>query len=124
MSELEITNYILPIIATKTLIQITGFSIGLYLARAFGKQADQDIQKGGWFKKLSKTKQNLTRRLLDFLHHFYVGWIIMIVTTPENVLYWFGYGIFVDDIPDIPRRFQRYFNVAGLFESNDDKKEG
>lgn len=101
-----------------TLIHLTWACIGFMFARAFGKQIDQDIQNGDWFKSLPPAWQSIVKRLLDFLHHFYIGLLLMISYKIDEVffwgvtpvsLYWFGWGLFIDDIPDIPQRLLRYF---------------
>ncbi len=42
-------------------------------------------------------------RTLDVAHHWWIGALIMVyIAVPE--LFWFGAGLFVDDLPDVPRR--------------------
>ena len=102
--------------------QLTWFLIGFTLARAFGKQCDQTIKSTDWFKRRSKVAKWLIASLLDFLHHFWIGLLLMtyaqqianaIGISPDAV-FWFGYGVLVDDLPDIPRRYRRWF--AYLFK--------
>jgi len=98
----------------ETLIQWTWFLIGFFFARGFGKQLDQDIQESEWFKSLPNDAQWILKRLLDSLHHLWIGMLLMVYGPkffPEQKIefYWFGYGIFIDDLPDLPKRFREYF---------------
>ena len=92
------------------LLALTWAGIGLAFARGFGKQLDHDIQKDPWFKTLSPMWQGTVKRLLDTLHHWWMGALLMVycVNTPE--LYWLGWGVFVDDIPDIPPRLIKFLS--------------
>ena len=104
-----------------TLFQVTWALIGFTFARAFGKQLDQDIQSSHWFKSLQGSQSliwgivppellgNLILRLLDFLHHFWMGLLLMIYYPASSELYWVGWGLVLDDAPDIPARFAGYF---------------
>lgn len=109
---------IIQIPEPETLLQLTWFIIGILFSRAFGKQIDQQIQNSEWFKAQRGPIQELVRRICDFLHHFWVG-LLLIVYAPQiaaklvidpEMVYWFGAGLVVDDIPDMPRRFLKYFS--------------
>jgi len=81
------------------------FLIGLNFGRAFGKKLDQEIQRSEWYKRRSKPTRWMIRRMLDFTHHWYIGALMMIYSScPET--YWFGAGLLIDDLPDIPRRIK------------------
>jgi hypothetical protein len=82
--------------------------IGLLFARAFGKRLDQDIQASPWFKQLRPWEKWILKHSLDFLHHWWIGALIMLYI-PIPIAYWFGAGIFLDDLPDIPKRVKGYF---------------
>jgi len=82
--------------------------LGLVFARAFGKQFDQDVVKSTWFHNLNRFERGLIRRLLDFLHHWWMGLFIFFYS-PIIELKFFGLGIFIDDLPDVPRRYRKFF---------------
>lgn len=98
----------LPIPVPSSPVEAYWFLLGLTFARAFGKKLDWEIQQTDWFKNLSPFWKNLVKRTLDFLHHWWMGygmWLYLV--HPE--LKWFGAGIFIDDLPDVPRRVKGYF---------------
>lgn len=88
--------------------QIVWLGVGLTFGRAFGKQLDQEIQASAWFKGLGGLQQNLVRRLLDFLHHWWMGALLMLYFGGVEAVYWFGYGLLLDDVPDMPARLKKY----------------
>lgn len=101
-------------------------TLGIAFGRAFGKQLDQEIQQTPWFKKLKPWEKWIVKRLLDFLHHWWIGALLMLYCADPievwlmpgtfiNVLkelYWFGAGLLLDDMPDIPRRIEKIGNFA------------
>ena len=112
----------IPIPASFVAVLFT--ALGFQFGRAFGKKLDQSIQASKWFKNLKKSKAAedqilawLVPRLLDFLHHWWIGALIMIFAPARlgaywgDLAYWFGFGLFVDDFQDIPRRFRGYFTI-------------
>ncbi|MEM3737546.1 MAG: hypothetical protein QXJ75_05635 [Candidatus Bathyarchaeia archaeon] len=88
-------------------------AFGFTFARAFGKRFDQDVQNSEWFKCLKNWQRWLVQRLLDFTHHWQWGALLMLYA-PWTTVYWFGVGVFLDDIPDIPRRVKNYFTPTVL----------
>ena len=91
-------------------------TMGFLFARAFGKKLDQGVQASKGFKRLPGWLQNLTRRLLDFLHHWWMGLLLWFYAPPvalptgfDQVFQYVGLGWFLDDLPDVPRRFRKYF---------------
>jgi len=99
---------------TVPLMQATWFIIGVTFGRGFGKKLDQGIVASKWFKKRNPIVQGLLKRILDVTHHFWVGLLLMLyIPMPE--IYWFGAGLFVDDLPDVPRRYRKMFGfLEGL----------
>ena len=93
-----------------TFEQWVWLGIGITFARAFGKRLDHDIQNTIWFIDLPGWAQWVLKRLLDFLHHWWMGALLMLYG-PGLICYWFGYGLFLDDLPDIPGRIGRYLKV-------------
>ena len=83
------------------------FALGINFGRAFGKHLDQQIQRTEWFKKKSKFLRWLIKRLLDAIHHWWIGALLMCYFPYSPEIYWFGAGLFIDDLPDIPRRAKR-----------------
>jgi len=90
------------------LLSVTWFLIGFCFGRGFGKQMDQEIVKSDWFKRRGRLSQEIIKRLLDATHHFWIGLLLMLYA-PCPEVYWFGLGLFMDDWPDIPRRFRKLF---------------
>ena len=86
--------------------QIIWLGVGLTFGRAFGKQLDRQIQGSAWFLGLAPLWQNILRRLLDFLHHWWIGALLMLYFCEFEAVYWFGYGLLLDDIPDVPARLK------------------
>jgi len=95
----------------QTLLEATYFLIGFMAGRA-GALCDHQIKESEWYKKQCPSSQSIISALLDFTHHFWIGLLLM-VEVPQAVLngrvYWFGMGLFVDDMPDIPARFKKWF---------------
>ncbi len=88
-----------------TFLAAVWFGIGLTFGRGFGKNLDQTIQKTNWYKALPAWQQWLVARCMDVAHHWWMGALLMVyVAVPE--LFWFGAGLFVDDLPDVPRRLK------------------
>lgn len=86
--------------------------MGLLFGRAFGKQLDQGIQADPWFKRRHRVWRELLRRILDFTHHFWVGLLLVVYLPDIPEAVWFGWGLFVDDMPDLPRRVKGYFKTG------------
>lgn len=96
-----------------TLVEITWMAIGFMFARAFGKNLDYKIRYSVWLDDQPEWVQYLVAGLLNFLHHWWMGLLIYIYA-PIPEIRMFGLGMFIDDIPDIPPRFRKYFKY--LFE--------
>jgi len=80
------------------------FGIGINFGRAFGKHLDQSIQATQWFKNRHPIWRWVIKRLLDATHHWWIGALMMCYFPSIPEVYWFGAGLLVDDLPDIPRR--------------------
>jgi hypothetical protein len=91
-----------------TLEAVTLLIIGFQLSRSFSKKLDQSIQSTPTFKAQSPVIKWFIKSLLDFTHHYWVGLLIM-AYRPD--FYWFGLGLFLDDLPDLPRRFRAMFSI-------------
>jgi len=91
-------------------VQIVWLGIGLTFGRCFGKKLDHEIKQSGWFMGLEGWQQSLLGRLLDFLHHWWIGGLLMVFFGDVEVVYWFGYGLLLDDVPDIPARLRSYLS--------------
>ena len=92
-------------------------ALGFTFSRAFGKKLDQGVQSSSWFKARRAWVQGLLKRLLDFLHHWWMGlllWFyapyIVLPTGFDSPLHYFGLGWFIDDLPDVPSRFRAFFS--------------
>jgi hypothetical protein len=88
----------------ETLIAITFFGMGIVFGRGFGKRLDQDIQASEWFMKQPELNKWIFKRLLDVTHHWWIG-MLMVLYLPYEECIWFGWGLVVDDIPDLPFRY-------------------
>lgn len=91
----------------ETLLQMTWFLIGFFAGRG-GAKTDNIIKESNWYKGLCGWQQKILNGILDFTHHFWMGMLLMTYAlSPE--MYWFGMGLFIDDLPDIPARFVKWF---------------
>lgn len=95
--------------APETLFEITWLIVGFMFARSIAKPLDHYIMELEEVKKLRPVWSKLISMLLDFLHHFWIGLLLMVYNAPTTATYWFGYGLFVDDLPDLPPRFVKMF---------------
>jgi hypothetical protein len=106
-----------------TLEEALWFGIGLVFGRSFGKKTDYNIKQSEWFKNLKDWQKEVVSKSLDFLHHWWMGLYLVVygVTAPQALIsifpmlsrvatYWFGWGLFVDDLPDLPDRIRDLFN--------------
>ncbi len=104
-------------------MQVTWLLVGFMFSRAFAKNLDHSVQETAAFKAQGKFIQTLIKNLLNFLHHFWIGLLLIVYAPPlasplrfsPDVIAFFGLGLFLDDLPDIPQRFRRYFQT--LFSS-------
>ena len=101
-------------------IQIVFAGIGIAFGRAY-KKCDYVAQQTGWFKNLSPTGQWFVKATLDALHHWWMGALLMVWSkffifpfpSPElplitaNEIFWFGWGLFIDDLPDLAPRLKK-----------------
>lgn len=110
--------YALRIDYPSNLIMVTWALIGFFYARAFGKKIDYEIQQTPTYQNLNPFIKYIVNCLLDATHHLWIGLLIMIRFGPEEIIYhlgwplmpyWIGWGIFIDDLPDVPGRFREYF---------------
>ena len=94
--------------------------IGFMFGRSFGKQLDHTIMDDPFIKSLRPVWQWLIGAILNFLHHFWIGLLLM-VYYPNTLLYWIGFGLFIDDIPDIPKPFVKWFSYLIPEEQRDEQ---
>lgn len=95
---------------------LMAIAFGITFGRAFGKKIDQYVQESDWFRKRGAFTQEVLRRMLDMLHHWWMGVIIMwfcalqaewlntALRIPESFVpigFWFGFGLFLDDARDV-----------------------
>jgi len=92
-----------------TLREVTWCGIGILFGRAFGKHLDLDVQSTVWFKRKKIWQQRVIRFLLDLTHHWWIGLLLMCYA-PNIEVFWFGMGLFLNDLPDVPRRLQFIFS--------------
>ncbi len=98
--------------------QIIWLLIGMIFGRSFGKKLDHSFQELSWFKDRSKFTQDMIKRILDFMHHWWIGAFIWnyapLITATwfwpslETEIMWLGVGIFIDDIRDFRHVLDRY----------------
>ncbi len=104
-----------------SLLQVTWLIIGFMFGRAFAKSLDQTVQATEAFKRQGKFVQTLIKNALNFLHHFWMGLLLIVYAAQiggqlrldADIVAFFGLGLFIDDLPDVPARFKKYF--AALF---------
>jgi hypothetical protein len=112
----EAIKRVIDIPVPTTFAAIVWVGIGITFGRAFGKQLDQTIQNTERFKQLGTFTQYLIERFLDAMHHWWMGALLMLwFVDPEFIqvfgydisIYWFGMGLLIDDIPDMPPRIKK-----------------
>lgn len=97
----------------ETFEQAVWLGMGIIFGRSFGKKLDWDIQQGEWFKGLHPILQGTVKRMLDATHHWWLGALIMLYLPVVNIwgvmipIYWWGLGLVLDDLPDIPPRIRK-----------------
>lgn len=114
----EVVGIMIPIPVTFAAVVFA--ALGFQFGRAFGKKLDYEVQQGDWFKIRGRAVQWLVRAVLDFTHHWWIGALMMMGFPEASPFYWFGFGLFVDDLPDMPRRFRGYFIIPEELEEGDD----
>lgn len=118
VSVAEVVGIMIPIPVTFAAVVFA--ALGFQFGRAFGKKLDYEIQRGDWFDDRGRAVQWLVRALLDFTHHWWIGALMMMRFAIPSPFYWFGFGLFIDDLPDMPRRFRGYFIISEELEEDDD----
>lgn len=96
-----------------------------YVTRSFTKNLDQDIQQTEWFRKRGKATRLIVKKLLDLFHHWPLGWGLMVYCGRVHPLvsgwlsfsdvFYVGAAIFLDDLPDVPRRVRGIFKSYSVF---------
>jgi len=119
----EIPSYLpAPLELTKTALFLFVFSG--YVTRFFTKNLDQDIQESPWFLEQNKWTQLVVKKALDFFHHWPLGWALMLWAArvsalipffTVNDIYYVGLAIFLDDLPDVPRRYTEMLKTYSVF---------
>jgi hypothetical protein len=90
-----------------------GFATGLTVGRAF-KRWDYMIQQTEYFRKSGPFKQWLIKSVMDCLHHWQIGLVMMILSVTylqgavETVGYTLGWGLFISDLADYKNILKRY----------------
>ena len=93
-----------------TIFQAAWFFTGLMLSLTISKKLDFEIMKMPEVLNLRRPWQILLGAILNFLHWFIVGLMIMAYSPETTGRFWFGLGLTVADIPDIPPRFLKIFS--------------
>jgi len=109
-----------------TFEELLWLGIGLTFARAFA-ESDYALQETEWFKNLSSGLARwIVKAFMDFFHHWWMGGLLIVysieianlaafrvgVALTPTIVYWVGWGILLDDIPDLPSRLKKYFGYA------------
>ena len=87
-------------------LEITWLGIGLTFGRSFGN-IDHQIQQSQWFLDFDTQAQYIIKFLLNFLHHWWIGALLMIYFPENPAVYYFAFGVLIDDLPDIPPRVRK-----------------
>jgi hypothetical protein len=99
MSEITIPLEWLPV--PTSLFEFTWAAIGLLAARSFSKRLDEEI-----LEEMEKMKEKHPRlykgrrfmeRLLHFIHHWWIGLLLILYTPRTCPLFWIGYGFVIED---------------------------
>lgn len=111
-----------------TFVEVIWFAMGLLFGRAFGKNVDYEVQQSDWFKNLDPRLKWILKRTLDFAHHWWIGAFIMLSYEATEIFlfgrvpmapYWFGLGLLLDDIPDVPRRIREMLGYLWFKEEKE-----
>lgn len=99
-------------------VEIFWVLLGIQFAYAFGSKLDYEMQQTEWFKKLDPVLQGTLKRIMDFLHHWWMGAFLWLyaeqiairigVSNYSTEILFFGLGILFDDIRDIENLKRRY----------------
>jgi len=94
------------------------------VCRSFFKKLDWEIQQTPWFKEREAWMQALVCKFLDFFHHWWMGYGLMVF--PNEVaatirltaleVYWVGFAVLLDDLPDMPERIRKMFEQYVVFK--------
>jgi hypothetical protein len=99
LSEVRIPLDLLPI--PTSLFEFTWALIGWLLADSFSKRLDEDILNQ--IDELKKTHPKIAafrwviENILHFLHHTWIGLLLMLYLPRASELFWLGYGLFIQD---------------------------
>ena len=97
--DLEWLLNLLPL--PQTLFEVTWTIIGIQFGYVFGKLngngggVDQDIEKG--CSRFSWFWQRCLKRALNFLHHYWIGLLLIVYNIGVPELKWLGLGLFLED---------------------------
>ena len=96
-------------------LQLLWAGIGVAFGRGFGKQLDQDIQNSEWYKRQPEWFRWIFKRVLDVMHHWWIGAILWLYAPQISAVFtqeimWFGIGLLIDDLRDVPNLKRRYGN--------------
>lgn len=83
-----------------TLFELTFTIIGFLLGYAWSENLDESILDSDWFKKQHYAVQWFIKGILKFVHHFWIGMLLMIYFPRDSELFWIGLGLFIEDITD------------------------
>jgi hypothetical protein len=109
--------------------ELLWLGIGLTFSRAFA-EFDFKAQETEWFKNLSLFRKWLVKAFFDAFHHWWMGgiliaynvevsaWLAGFYITPL-IVYWVGWGVLLDDIPDLPSRLKKYFKYFFVNRESD-----
>ncbi len=75
---MDAQNLSLTLPVPSTLLQVTWLIIGFMFGRAFAKNLDQTVQATDAFKRQNRFVQTLIKNALDFLHHFWMGLLLIV----------------------------------------------
>ena len=99
-------------------LEIVWLLIGMSFARSFGKKLDWSIQQSTFFNDRGSIGKWILGRIMDFTHHWWMGAIMWLYAplivktffwpTLLQEVYWFGVGIFIDDLRDFKHVLARY----------------
>ena len=119
MSEIYIPEFTIPIPNGNR--AILWFFLGMQFGHSFGSRLDQEVQAADSFRNLPGWLQGIIRRLLDFLHHWWIGAILWVYAVGiaaylgfpwfTTEILFFGLGLMIDDIRDIDNLKRRITEI-------------
>lgn len=98
------------------------WTLGVILSREIFKPLDYNLKETDAFKNLSRLEQEVYSRILDGIHHWWIGAFLMLYPPAQftEVIRWVGAGIFIADMPDFYNRIRDTWNTIQEYLNSDE----